>query len=381
MGLKKIQTKKLKKKTIRSRARTGLAGIPIEKGFDAVKDYFHLEVDKKDCINSVKTWVKKNFNKTDAKYILINPEWKFTFSHHGAIAFWDNNGFEKTEITNEYRSGLLQRMPKLLEEGKILYKEKQMSDKDAGNVITLSPQEKLTRKIQNTIMQELLELEDKWIDGDDATFNIYDRFKYHGLTNTAISHVKPMIEGWLLDYEDAYHKKCDQAVEGYSHLKRSALNQRIKTCQLMLDDLERIRSATKASRTINIKKPTSADKQVAKIQYKKEDNDFKIVSIHPIQIIGKTRLYIFNTKYREMCYYETAAPRGFEISGTTIKNFDRETSFKIKFRKPLEFFPIILTKNFKQITKFLEENAKSSKRKETNGRINKDTILLRVLDQ
>ena len=71
----------------------------------------------------------------------------------------------------------------------------------------------------------------------------------------------------------------------------------------------------------------------------------------------------------------------FEISGTTIKNFDRETSFKIKFRKPLEFFPIILTKNFKQITKFLEENAKSSKRKETNGRINKDTILLRVLDQ
>jgi hypothetical protein len=381
MGLKKIQTKKLKKKTVRSRARTGLAGIPIEKGFDAVKDYFHIEVDKKDCINSVKTWIKKNFNKTDAKYILINPEWKFTFSHHGAIAFWDNNGFEKTEITNEYRSGLLQRMPKLLEEGKILYKEKQMSDTDIGNVITLSPQEKLVRKIKNTIMQELLELEDKWIDGDDATFNIYDRFKYHGLTNTAISHVKPMIEGWLLDYEDAYHKRCDQAVEGYSHLKRSALNQRIKTCQLMLDDLERIRSATKASRTINIKKPTSADKQVAKIQYKKEDNDFKIVSIHPIQIIGKTRLYIFNTKYREMCYYETAAPRGFEISGTTIKNFDRETSFKIKFRKPLEFFPIILTKNFKQITKFLEDNAKSSKRKEANGRINKDTILLRVLDQ
>ncbi len=191
MGLKKIQTKKLKKKTVRSRARTGLAGIPIEKGFNAVKDYFHIEVDKKDCINSVKTWVKKNFNKTDTKYILINPEWKFTFAHHGAIAFWDNNGFEKTEITNEYLSGLLQRMPKLLEEGKILYKEKQMSNKDAGNVITLSPQEKLVRKIKNTIMQELLELEDKWIDGDNATFNIYDRFKYHGLTNTAISHVKP----------------------------------------------------------------------------------------------------------------------------------------------------------------------------------------------
>ena len=383
MGLKKIQTKKLKKKTVRSRARTGLAGIPIEKGFNAVRDYFHIEVDKKDCINSVKTWVKKNFNKTDAKYIMANPEYKFTFAHHGATAFWYNNQLNETETlsTNEWHEYLMKYISKLVNNGKLLFREKQLANNDIGNVISLSPQEKLTRKIKNTIIQELLELEDKWIDGDDATFNIYDRFKYHGLTNTAISHVKPMIEGWLLDYEDAYHKRCDQAVEGYSHLKRSALNQRIKLCTTMLEDLERIRSATKASRTINIKKPTSADKQVAKMQYKKEDKDFKIVSIHPIQIIGKTKLYIFNTKYREMCYYETAAPRGFEISGTTIKNFDRESSFKIKFRKPLEFFPVILTKNFKQITKFLEENAKSSKRKEANGRINKDTILLRVLDK
>ena len=383
MGLKKLQTKKLKKKTVRSRARTGLAGVPIEKGFEAVKDYFHLEVDKKDCINQVKTWVKKNFPKP-SKYILANPEYCFTMSHHGATAFWYNNDLNKTyesEKAAEFLSHLFDRMIPLIDKGKVLLEEKQREKKDNGNIITLSPQDKLVRKIKNTIIQELLELEDKWIDGDDATFNIYDRFKYHGLTNTAISHVKPMIEGWLLDYEDAYHKRCDQAVEGYSHLKRSTLNQRIKLCTAMIEDLERIRSATKASRTIKIKKPTSADKQVAKMQYKKEDNDFKIVSIHPIQIIGKTKLYIFNTKYREMCYYETAAPRGFEISGTTIKNFDRESSFKIKFRKPLEFFPIILTKNFKQITKFLEENAKSSKRKEANGRINKDTILLRVLDK
>ena len=86
MGLKKLQTKKLKKKTVRARARTGLAGVPIEKGFDAVKNYFHLEVDKKDCINQVKTWVKKNFPKP-SKYILANPEYCFTMSHHGATDF------------------------------------------------------------------------------------------------------------------------------------------------------------------------------------------------------------------------------------------------------------------------------------------------------
>ena len=42
MGLQALKGKKTKKKVLRARARTGLAGVPIDKGFDAVKDYFHL---------------------------------------------------------------------------------------------------------------------------------------------------------------------------------------------------------------------------------------------------------------------------------------------------------------------------------------------------
>ena len=55
MGLTALKGIKKSKKTVRSRARTGLAGVPIEKGFDYVKEYLHLEVDKKDCISQVKT--------------------------------------------------------------------------------------------------------------------------------------------------------------------------------------------------------------------------------------------------------------------------------------------------------------------------------------
>ena len=382
MGLTALKGKKTKKK-FKSRARTGLAGIPIDKGFDAVKDYFHLEVDKKDCISQVKTWVKKNFPQP-SKYILSNPEYHFTMTHHAATAFWYNNNLNKTiESTKaaDFLNHLFDKMIPLIESGKVLYEEKQREKKANLNVISLSPQDRLVRKINNTIMQELLELEDKWIEGEDATINLYDRFKYHGLTNTAISHVKPMVEGWLLDYEDAYHKRCEQAVEGYSHLKRSVLNQRIKVCTTMLEDLERIRSATKASRTVKLKKPKAADKQVSKVQYKNEDNDFKIVSIHPIQIIGKHKLYVFNTKYKELCVYETESTRGFEISGSTIKNFNPVASFKVKLRKPMDFFPVLLTKSYNQIGKFLDDNLKKAKRKSANGRINKDTILLRVLDK
>ena len=379
MSLTALKGRKTKKKVLRARARTGLAGIPVDKGFNAVKDYFHLQVDKKDCISQVKTWVKKNFPQP-AKYILANPEYHFSMTHHAATAFWYNNDLYKNNdadgnTAKEFLNNLFDKMIPLIEKGKVLYEEKQK----ANNIVSISPTVKLMRKINNTIMQELLELEDKWIDGDDATINIYDRFKYHGLTNTAISYVKPMIEGWLLDYEDAYYKRCDQAVEGYSHLKRSALNHRIKVCQAMLADLERIRSATKASRNVKVKRPKSVDKQVAKVQYKKEDNEFKIVSINPIQIPTKTRLYAFNTNNKNVIEYVTESVNGFEISGSTIKNFSKVSSRAICLRKPLDFLPIVLQKTPKQIDAAWQ--TLKTKTKVPNGRINKDTILLRVLDK
>ena len=379
MSLTALKGKKTKKNVLRARARTGLAGIPVDKGFNAVKDYFHLQVDKKDCVSQVKTWVKKNFPQP-AKYILANPEYHFSMTHHAATAFWYNNDLYKNNdadgnIAKEFLNNLFDKMIPLIEKGKVLYEEKQK----ANNIVSISPTVKLMRKINNTIMQELLELEDKWIDGDDATINIYDRFKYHGLTNTAISYVKPMIEGWLLDYEDAYYKRCDQAVEGYSHLKRSALNHRIKVCQAMLADLERIRSATKASRNVKVKRPKSVDKQVAKVQYKKEDNEFKIVSINPIQIPTKTRLYAFNTNNKNVIEYVTESVNGFEISGSTIKNFSKGASRAICLRKPLDFLPIVLQKTPKQIDAAWQ--TLKTKTRVPNGRINKDTILLRVLDK
>ena len=379
MSLTALKGKKSKKKVLRARARTGLAGIPVDKGFNAVKDYFHLQVDKKDCVSQVKTWVKKNFPQP-AKYILANPEYHFSMTHHAATAFWYNNDLYKNndadgDNAKEFLNNLFDRMIPLIDKGKVIYEEKQK----ANNIVSISPAVKLMRKINNTIMQELLDLEDKWIDGDDATINIYDRFKYHGLTNTAISHVKPMIEGWLLDYEDAYHKRCEQAVEGYSHLKRSTLNHRIKVCKAMLEDLERIRSATKASRNVKVKRPKSVDKQVAKVQYKKEDNDFKIVSINPIQIPTKTRLYAFNTKSKMVIEYVTESVNGFEISGSTIKNFSKGSSRTICLRKPLDFLPIVLQKTPKQID--VAWQTLKTKTKVPNGRINKDTILLRVLDK
>ena len=380
MSLTALKGKRTKKK-IRARARTGLAGVPTNKGFDFLKNYFHMEVDRKDCISQVKTWVKKNHGPY-AKYILSHPEYKFAMTHDAATAFWYNNDLHKeygegpdNQKASEFWSHLMDKTILLIESGKDIYNDKKQETK----VVSISPTVKLIRKINNTIMQDLLFLEDAWMNGEEAVINLYDRYKFHGLTGAAVGPVKITVEGWLLDYEDAFFKRCDQAVEGYSHLSKPELNRRINVCKQMLSDLDRIKSASKASRNVKIKGSVAIDKQVSKVQYKKEDNDFKIKSINPIQVPNNTRLYAFNCKYKVVTEYVTDSPNGFVISGSTIKNFNKATSRSVTLRKPDDYLPMFLSKTPKQIDEAWKDI--TTKTFAPNGRINKDTILLRVLDK
>ena len=373
MALTALKGKKLRKKTVRARARKGVLGAPIDRGFDVVKDYFHMEIDRKDYISQTKTFIKNNFNKTEARFLLANPDYKFSFSHYAATAFWYNTGQEVTERSEYWKQSLMKRLSDLIASGKTLYHEKRLESK-SNNVVTLSPQQRLQAKISNTIMQDLLSLEASWIDGEQASINVYDLFRKHGLGGSSTIPVRQVIEGWLLDYEDAYHKRCEQAVEGYSHIKRPELNRRIKECNAMLEDLDRIKAAKKAVRKTN--KTPSLEKQVSKVKYKKEDNDFKIVSINPAQIVGKTHLLCFNTKTRKLIEYKTESTDGFIISGTTLKNINSE-SRAWTLRKPMDILPRALSSTPKQFEKLVKEI--TTKPSVPNGRINGDTILLRVL--
>jgi hypothetical protein len=303
----------------------------------------------------------------------------FGHGYMGATSFWYTNGHEVTERSEYWKNAIVNRFKGFIESGKAILKEKAAEKKVEKNVVSLSPMQRLQNKISATIMQDLLDLEDQWIEGEKTTIDVYLLFKKHGLAGSAVAPVRQVIEGWLLDYEDAYHKRCEQAVEGYSHLKRPELNHRIKACQDMLLDLDRIKSAAKATRKTRVKKPQAADKQVRNVKYKTEDANFKLASINPVQIIGKTRLYTFNTKTRTLTEYITQSVDGFQISGSTIKNIDPVNSRQVKLRKPDEFLPMVLSKTVKQIdTEWKKLTTKSS---QPNGRLNADTILLRVLDK
>lgn len=377
-------SKKKKKPVVPRRAKTGIAAIPLDhqRGFEAIKWAFHYEVDVKDVAATIKEYIRKNYTKDEAKAAFAMPEYKFTmFSHYGATAHLVMNApdFDYGERCSGYPQALKEYCETLITEGKQLLAEKKADDSAKPNVVPLSPQQRLAKKVNETIMVDLDELEDTWILGEKTDLEIYELMKKHDLKGAAVPMVVSRLEAWLSDYKDAYDKTCDQAVEGYSHITRREIKRRITVLEKMLSELESFKSAQKAQRAPRVKKPKSADKQVAKVKYKKEDSEFKIASIDPTNIVGANKLFVFNTKYRQLTMYTTDAVKGFEVSGTSIKNFYPDNSIKITIRanKVDEVVKAILSKTPRQIDKYIESI--NSKPSVPNGRLNEETVLLRVI--
>lgn len=371
-----------KAKKLPRRVRTGISGVPIERGFEAVLSYFQTEVSNADLAKTLKSYIKEKHKKSvNLQYIMACPEYKFySAPHRAATAFWLTHSPETkdTDQTRSYSSGLSKWLSEMIAMGKEILKDKKAEKAEVVRP-SISPMERLQRKISNTIMQDLLDLEDKWIEGENASLDLYQEFKRHGLPSSATKTVRDVIEGWLSDYNDAYTKACPDAVEGYAYLSRKDLKFRVQACEAMLSDLDRLQSAAKATRKSRVKQPKSADKQVTKVKYKKEDSEYKIVSIAPLSMVGAHRLFTFNTKTRTITEYVTNAAKGFEVSGSTLKNIDTSLSRCTRLRKPDAFLPVVLKKTPNQIDK--EWKTLTTKSTVPNGRINVDTILLRVMDK
>jgi hypothetical protein len=132
----------------------------------------------------------------------------------------------------------------------------------------------------------------------------------------------------------------------------------------------------KVNRAPRKTKAVPKDKLVAKLKYMKSNEPLKLVSINPVDIIGCGELWIFNTKTRKLGKYIAAEFQTLGVKGTTITGFDEFKSVQKTVRKPEEKLKEFKAANKVALRKFLDEiNATDTK---MNGRINEDTILLKV---
>ena len=295
--------------------------------------------------------------------------------HCGAVARLHYRGWNHEEHIHER---MLEELTLKVKQGKEILKEKKEIKKAAPPVI--SPAQRAYNNMIETVHSDWdVQVVDEWMNGNfKPEFNVYEIWKSHGLKGNVINAFREKVQFEYDVISDAYHKRCDQAMEAYSHVSLRNQKKMLKTMETIFADLDKLKDSFKAVRMPRAKKPKSSDAQVAHLQYKQEDIDAKVTSINPVLIPGKEMLFVYNTKQRVLSQYITTATKGFEIGGTSIKNFDDKLSKTSKLRKPEDVLPDILNLTPKQIEKRVWGKL-TTKINTPTGRINKDCVLLRVV--
>jgi len=244
-----------------------------------------------------------------------------------------------------------------------LYGIKHDVPKTNSNVVSIQDR---TKRVINSLISDAEEQLDL-----NPEFGMYDFLTKKLATAQAAAAVRafylPMMEETLLDDEqvkESYGKKLKFWQKVFSGI--------ISDCDRYLNN----KKAVKVRKPRAIKLKTSAD-VVKNVKYQVGDAALKLASVDPQKVVGATQLWVYNTKYRTLGVYNSNAPKGFSFKGTTLTGFDPDLSISKKLRKPEEQLKSFFEQGKVALRGFLP--AIKTADTKLNGRINSDTILLKVV--
>jgi hypothetical protein len=133
----------------------------------------------------------------------------------------------------------------------------------------------------------------------------------------------------------------------------------------------------KVNKKPRVKKAVPADKIVSKLKYARTNEQMKLVSINPVDIVGAQELWVYNIKSRKIGRYVAEDMGGaLSVRGTSITGYNELKSVQKTLRKPLEQLNDFKSAGKIQLRKFLDDiKAVDIK---LNGRISEDVILLKI---
>lgn len=191
-----------------------------------------------------------------------------------------------------------------------------------------------------------------------------------------IPHLEYAASEWdvLLSTKDAEIK------EAYNYLTLSEQKRIQRAYKKVLDELA-LRASQKRKRKARAKKTKTPQEITSKVKYQKDTKDYGgHTSVDPSKIIGKSRVILFNTKYREFQIVDAENEKiGLTIEGTTIKGIDSKTSTSKRVRE--QYVENLLnTSTVKGIRAIRAEYKKIKAAEKTpTGRLNDHTLIIRAM--
>jgi hypothetical protein len=239
-------------------------------------------------------------------------------------------------------------------------------------------QDRIKQK-QNAVIADVEDELDKFYNNNyTGTFSFYQFSQTKQLKPAHAKAVREYYTRLLDELKELTQPKPDKdLVEGYSHLNKSQIKSYYAFVSSICSDAERFSVNTKVVRSPRKKKAKSATDLIKGLKFKKDDAALKLTSANPETIIGAKALWVYNTKYKTIGVYYASTERGLNIKGSTVTQFNAATSLSKTARKPEEVIDKTLRASPAASKKILE--TLTTKENMMNGRINNETILLRVI--
>jgi len=210
----------------------------------------------------------------------------------------------------------------------------------------------------------------------DKDFNLYTHLKGNQIPAPYTTFVKTWAVKKLDQWNEVADSKDSQIVEGYSNFPKRKITKIVKLFESFVEDCDKYGQFKKANRKVRATREKPAVAQIKSLKYKLKDDELGLTSAKAFDLVGAEQVWLFNTKTRKLSVYTSESTKGMTVKGTTLQNWSPEKSKQKTLRKPEEQIKDLLALGKVKLRTFLD-NIKS-KEQAVNGRINIDTIILKI---
>jgi hypothetical protein len=253
--------------------------------------------------------------------------------------------------------------------------EEEVIKKEEISKQVVSIQERVANRANDLIADLEVQLDNYYHDG--TQFKASDWLSQHDVKPAIAQRIADYYKPLYSELYDALSGKVPELREAYSRYSKPKLKAYVEFVKSIVSAAETRAVVVKAARKPRKKKEKPASVVVAKLKFKEKDDTYNVVSVDPKQIVGANQLWVFNSKYRTLAVYNAMGPAGLNVKGSTVIGFDEKTSIVKRLRKPDVQIKKLIDGGKIVLRKFMDEI--KCKSKEATGRINTETVLVRII--
>jgi len=354
-----------------------------EQAFKSCEYFVRTEIAKKKLVSASKKWIKENSGWTKEEIKIVNacPDWNFS-SPGISLFIFDKIGYMPESIEKHYHE---KRKDEWIIRGKKALAEKKVKAEQSPKKV-ISIQERMKQQVETLCAEWEYQL-DCFIEGK-IVIKDFDPYKNMLVYQPEIkaAHAKIIKDDFQPQYQEALEVvewQDEQLKESYNFMSAKQRKEFLSFFEKINTACDTIIETKKTTRKARKPRARSKESIVKKLKFQTNCPELGIASIHPTDVVHANEIWVYNTKTRKLGVYHAINkdPRGMGrdglmVKGTTIQDFDEDSSFQKTLRKPKEQIKNWTGSAKTKFAKAFDELTTTGIK--MNGRINDNTIILQA---